>query len=100
MQVYPQWFIGGPLDGKDKETEYPTVPDWSCIRAAEYRDNSDDPVWYSSDRIDWLYHMDKLTLGAVIVPFWTDRRLMPHVLIATRLGELIMAPHAKEDTPR
>lgn len=96
MHTYPQWFIGGPLDGKNKTDEFPTVPDWSYVKAMEYTDGPDLPAWAPNNSIEWIYRMDKLTLGTVTVPFWTDRRLLPHALIATRLGELIMAPHAKE----
>lgn len=100
MDRYPEWFIGGPLDGQDKHDLYPDEPDYSHIRYREtytVEDCADDPE-LSPDLIgdvkqEWRYTMERLTLGAVVVPFWVDRRLTSRELISTRLGELIMAPH-------
>lgn len=97
MNKYPEWFVGGPLDGKDKTVEYSTIPNWSVVRAVDFRSYSFGiDVLFSTEQTEWLYRMDKFTFGALVIPFWTDWRFMSREIIATRLGELVMAPHKKE----
>lgn len=96
---YPEWFIGGPMDGEDKTETFPHIPEWSAIQAPQFMKliQSGDDVSWSDPMYAWMYRRQTFTLGAVLVPFWTDDRLISREEIASRLGELIMAPHVKEE---
>jgi len=92
MSKYPEWFIGGPLHGKNK-SEYSHCPDWHVINA----DSIDAGPGIPTQVATWRYRRDTFRLGTVIVPFWTDKRMIAHEQIASLLGEIIMAPHALKE---
>lgn len=100
MMIYPEWFIGGPLDGKSKYDVFPAIPEWWTIRATEY--TGDAIITYEEHLIrpldiEWAYSQDHFVFGGIRVPFWTDYRYMSREVVSCRLAELIMAPHVKEN---
>lgn len=101
MKMYPEWFIGGPLDGKDKTVEFPGA--YFGIRcdeiwtAEEYaKDPNMDPDLVGEVKTEWLYTPQRFVFGGLVIQFWADFRLMSRELISLRLAELVMAPHEKE----
>ncbi len=96
MNRYKEYFIGGPLDGKDKAAEFPKVPEWGIVEAIEF--TGEETVTYGNiDPVSlgtrWQYRQDSFTFGGIRVPFWTDHRYMSRELITCRLAELILDPH-------
>lgn len=104
MNRYREYFIGGPLDGRDKTTEFPNISEWGVVQAIEFTGeetithDGTDPI---SLDIRWEYHQDRFTFGGIRVAFWTDRRYTSRELIMCRLAELILAPHVitESETP-
>lgn len=80
MTEFREYFIGGPLNGKDKREEYPDVADTVAIRY------TDGEVTYSYGRMIVMvfdYH----------VPVWIDARYGSPELDRLRIAEMFMAPH-------
>lgn len=98
---YPEWFIGGPLHGRDKTEHSPTVPEYDRVRHVETLPSEVMADWPNQSGLwtetEWLYRRVTFVFGSVDVPFWTDERLMARSEIESRLGELIMAPHVKDE---
>lgn len=96
MMRFREYFIGGPLDGKDKLTEFPDIPEWGIIRSMEI--TGDAIVTYEGSEIralniEWIYRQERFQFGGQSIPFWVDNRLISREVIAFRLAELIMEPH-------
>lgn len=101
MNRFREYFIGGPLDGKDKLTEYPDAPDWSTIRSVDF--TGDAIVTHEGNtirelNIEWNYTQDHFMFGGTRVQFWTDHRMISKEVITFRLAELIMEPHQVPNT--
>lgn len=96
MNKYREYFIGGPLDGRDKAGEFPRIPEWGMVRAIDFTGEAivthDDNVIRELN-IEWSYSRDYFVFGGLRVPFWTDSRYMSREMISCRLAELIMEPH-------
>lgn len=98
MKQYAEYFIGGPMDGREKTKEFPSTPEWGVVRAIDFLG---DPPQYEDLAvqpmdIEWDYRQGKFVFGGIVIKFWTDARLISREVIACRLAELIMAPHIEE----
>ena len=97
MGSYPEWFIGGPYHGMDKLTVAPNVPDygevryditgWLCDLYPNYS-YADLGGYYST------YTRHVFDIGAVSVPLWADMRVTTKTEVASKLAEIMLAPHA------
>lgn len=83
MKRYPEWFLGGPLDGQDKAETHPHKNDWSTIEV--------------DDGTIWTYSRYVFRFGDVEVPIWRDQRLTSREIALCRLGEILLAPHEKRE---
>lgn len=96
MIRYKEYFIGGPMDGRDKTGEFPRIPEWGAVKATDFTGDAiithDDQVIRPLN-IEWTYVQDHFVFGGIRVPFWTDYRYMSREVVSCRLAELIMAPH-------
>lgn len=94
MAKYPEWFIGGPLDGDDKTKTFPNIPDWSVVNGPMLTTlKVGETISWTDPQYMWAYRREMFHLGTVCVYFWTDNRLISREEVASRLGELIMKPH-------
>lgn len=100
MKQYAEYFIGGPMDGREKTKEFPSTPEWGVVRSIQFTGdvltifNSTEE--YPMD-IEWDYRQGKFVFGGIVIKFWTDARLISREVIACRLAELIMEPHEKQE---
>lgn len=99
MKQYAEYFIGGPMDGREKTKEFPSTPEWGVVRAIDFLG---DPPQYEDLAvqpmdIEWDYRQGKFVFGGIVIKFWTDARLISREVIACRLAELIMEPHEKQE---
>lgn len=99
MRQYREWFVGGPLDGQDKREEFPDIPTWGEIRATESLGDIEtlDSPESRPLNMEWCYRQDRFTFGGLVIPFWTDHRLIANQVIGMRLAEIIMEPHEYEE---
>lgn len=96
MNSFREYFIGGPLDGKEKLASFPNIPEWGIVAAMEV--TGDAIVTHEGNGIrsldiEWHYKREGFQFGGLYIPFWTDHRFMSRELITFRLAELLMAPH-------
>lgn len=98
MKQYPEFFIGGPLDGQDKRDRFPSLPEWMPIECDASEETAEIhtvdtktpiavPMW------KWVYHAHVVRLGGVVLRYWADDRLMSKEVIKLRFWELILSPH-------
>lgn len=98
MKTYPQFFIGGPLDGQNKEDRFPSHPEWMPIVCDASEETAEIHVAESYAPISvvewrWNYHAHTVRLGGVTLVYWADDRLMSREVIKLRFWELILKPH-------
>jgi hypothetical protein len=98
MKRYPQFFIGGPLDGQDKQDRFPMHPEWMPIVCDASEETHEIHVAESVTPIaivgwKWSYHAHTVRLGGMILLYWADDRLMSREVIKLRFWELILKPH-------
>lgn len=100
MNTYPEWFIGGPLHGKDKTEMYPNVH--SMVRALPLPEDSANVLGHTVTgdwcrwEDEWHYTPQRFVFGGIVIRFWIDYRYTPREIAATDLAKLIMAPHVKK----
>ncbi len=110
MKRYPEYFIGGPLDGQDKNERFPSLPEWEAVKIKGvdtgleiHAIESGTPI--EVDEWEWHYYCHRIRLGGTVVKYWYDSRLLSREVVALRFWELILSPHAikvdltKEGTP-
>lgn len=92
MKTYPEYFIGGPLDGQDKLTLCPDVPEWEAVRWME-EPGIETVAPIANDGYAWHYYCHKIRLGGVVLKYWYDGRILSRQIVALRFWELILKPH-------
>lgn len=80
MKNIPEWFIGGPLHGKDRATQFPGREQYAYTYSV-------------SDRDVWRYFRQRFTIGARIVIMWVDLNRTSREMAATLLADVLLAPH-------
>jgi len=98
MKRYPEYFIGGPLDGQAKGDRFPDHPEWMPIVCDATEETAEIHVAESRTPIavvgwKWSYYARKVRLGGVVLTYWSDERLMSHEVVAMRFWELMLKPH-------
>jgi len=98
MKRYPEYFIGGPLDGQDKAERFPSHPEWMPIVCDASEESYEIHVAESRTPIavigwKWSYYPRTVRLGGMVLTYWADERLMSHEVVALRFWELILKPH-------
>ena len=97
MKTYPEYFIGGPLDGQDKTERFPDIPEWEAVRCTErtgmeiHTTDSYAPI--AAVDYTWHYYCHRITLGGIVLKYWYDSRMLSRQVVALRFWELILKPH-------
>jgi hypothetical protein len=80
MKTIPEWFVGGPLHGKDRLTQFPGRQQFAYTYSV-------------NDRDKWRYSRQRFTIGARIIVMWVDMNRTSREMAATMLADLLLAPH-------
>lgn len=98
MKGIPEWFIAGPLHGKDRLTEFPgrmqlayRVLEPKTVHA------TDHPGFLDYDPQEWVYTRQRFTIGARIIIMWVDLSRTSREYAATLLADVLLAPHETPD---
>ena len=92
----PEWFIGGPLHGKDRRTEVPghrrdlfAVPEAIIVRPDHDAPLPDDQPTPARQRV---YARRTFAIGRTVLVIWTVDGMQDHD-IGDQLAEILLAPH-------
>lgn len=98
MNLYREYFIGGPLHGQDRRERFPEHPEWHPIRVDDtengmevYADGGLLPIHILYGM--WNYYPQTHWLGGQKVVLWTDAAKISREVIALAFWEIILEPH-------
>lgn len=105
MRTYREYFIGGPMHGKDKMEVLPGGADWAPIYAMDHKVMDQDilknaPFHVALDHAmdtdpdRWAYYRRTVHVTEMdTVYVWVDLRRTPQEVARLMMWELLMAPH-------
>lgn len=95
MKNTPEWFIGGPLHGKDRRNIFPR----DQFGPFQVPESINDALADNYQETRFWYHRQRFTIGNRVIVFWWGYDTSQEVA-ASMLADLLLAPHEFETERR